>query len=440
MNILGLFLFHDHGHGGHSHDHDHAGHSHGNEAHSQKRRSSHAVMEEGHGHGIGSDVIADEAGNIADVLPENHVRASAQAIKGSNIHAMDASARKSHNVSFQTAGASPVGLSVSQSSRKYIKRRRSRGYSTLSSDIAVHPASLRKNIIAAGRQQDPESDDTSEDEDEALLSTGKHDHTHEAREITPLLGSHPTNEANSRLHANHNHTQPKSAGKGSHGHSHGDLNMRGVFLHVLGDALGNIGVIATALFIWLTPYSWRFYADPVVSLVITVIILASAVPLCMAASRILLQAVPTGLSIDEIKADILSLHGIDGCHHLHVWQLSDTKLVASLHIRVQFDFKGEGSQEYMELARQVRSCLHGYGIHSSTIQPEFLSKAANGNGKSRTPLPEPSTEDESCSQEDTASEGYKRNMTLDKSTACLLDCDDECGDGDKCCPEPPAEA
>jgi zinc transporter 1 len=420
MNILGLFLFHDHGHGGHSHGHE--------EPDAKKRRSSHpSALEEGR---IGSALIADESGNVEDVLPENRIKASAEAIQ----------ARKSHNVSFQATGASPAGLSPSHS-KKHAKRRRSRGYSTLSSDISVHPASLRNNVIAAGRLQDPISDEGSENEEEALLSTENLNGEHrESRETTPLLSSSSTLEANSRTHASHHHSKPKSGEKGGHGHSHGDLNMRAVFLHVLGDALGNIGVIATALFIWLTPYKWRFYADPVISLVITVIIMASAVPLCMAASRILLQAVPTGLSVDEIKADILSLNGIDGCHHLHVWQLSDTKLVASLHIRVRFDFKGEGSQEYMELARQVRSCLHGYGIHSSTIQPEFLCKTLNGNGKTRAPPPEPGTEDESCSQEDTASEGYRRTSAFDGSAACLLDCDDECGDGGKCCGDPPAEA
>jgi solute carrier family 30 (zinc transporter), member 1 len=83
--------------------------------------------------------------------------------------------------------------------------------------------------------------------------------------------------------------------------------MRGVFLHVLGDALGNIGVIVTALFIWLTDFSWRFYADPVISLVITAIIFSSALPLVKSASLILLQGVPRGISLDDVKADILEV-------------------------------------------------------------------------------------------------------------------------------------
>jgi solute carrier family 30 (zinc transporter), member 1 len=59
------------------------------------------------------------------------------------------------------------------------------------------------------------------------------------------------------------------------------MNMRALLLHVLGDALGNVGVIATGLVIWLSTWSFKYYFDPVISLVITVIIFSSALPLGM---------------------------------------------------------------------------------------------------------------------------------------------------------------
>ena len=75
----------------------------------------------------------------------------------------------------------------------------------------------------------------------------------------------------------------------SQGHGgHGNLNLKGVFLLVLGHALGNIGVVMTALF---TDFSWRFHSDPVISLVITSIIFLSALPLVKSTSSILLQGV-----------------------------------------------------------------------------------------------------------------------------------------------------
>jgi zinc transporter 1 len=253
-----------------------------------------------------------------------------------------------------------------------------------------------------------------------------------SRETSPLLehsyrqGEVPGSRAKP---IRHRHGSALSPSKGS-SHSHGDLYIRGVFLHVLGDALGNIGVIATALFIWLTPFSWRFYSDPIVSLLISFIILTSAVPLCRAASRILLMATPGGINIDQIKADILSLPGVVGCHHIHVWQLSDTTLVSSLHVRVSYDFKRDGSGEYMKLAKEIRRCLHDYGVHSTTIQPEFCEDGRPaGSSKDRANVSEPVTEDESCREDDTASESYMP-ARFGGSSGCLLECGDECA---RCC-------
>lgn len=196
----------------------------------------------------------------------------------------------------------------------------------------------------------------------------------------------------------------------------------------MGDALGNIGVIVSALIIWLTDYEWRFYVDPGISLVITLIILASAIPLCKAASRILLQAVPPGMSIDHIKEDIEGLPGILGSHHLHVWQLSDTKIVASIHIQVDTEIKGEGSERYMNLARQVRRCLHAYGIHSSTIQPEFSPDPEAEETQNQTQA--------SSSSADPNPPSRAASLRSDPQ-ACLLECDDHCARGGQCCPKKP---
>jgi len=204
----------------------------------------------------------------------------------------------------------------------------------------------------------------------------------------------------------------------------------------MGDALGNIGVIASALIIWLTDYSWRFYSDPLISLIITCIILSSAIPLCRAASRILLQAVPVGMSIEKITADVKELDGVASCHHVHVWQLSDTKLVASLHIGVDFDFKDAGSQRYMELVKEVRACLHGYGIHSSTIQPEFCLNAAHHNGGGWRP------EDAAMAANGTRVKCASKAGSIGSGSGsyqhaedeCLLECEDACGDNACCTP------
>jgi zinc transporter 1 len=397
-NIIGLFLFHDHGHGGHSHSHD-----------------AHSHAEEGHSHGAHSHDhdIADESGNVADVLPQNRVAFPTNLTQSS-----------ANSNGINVSSSTDRRRSSMSGKKKRHSRSQSRTYATLD-EIYVHPSSFRNSIIESSRLRDEEADDEDDDveveeeptEQTSLLSKSKKNGSHDH--------SHANGKSKDNQHKDHKHTKPKQQSSGGgHGHSHGDLNMRGVFLHVMGDALGNIGVIATALFIWLTDYSWRMYADPAVSLLITVIILLSALPLCKAASRILLQAVPENMSIDDITDDISDLDGIISCHHLHVWQLSDTKLVASLHVQVDFDFKGEGSARYMELARQIRECLHEYGIHSSTIQPEFCLDSNHdhsGHGS------------DDSGAEDAGRSNSKNPSVRGGPDACLLECPDSCGGGKQCC-------
>lgn len=210
--------------------------------------------------------------------------------------------------------------------------------------------------------------------------------------------------------------------------------MRGVFLHVLGDALGNIGVIVTALIIWLTTFPGRYYFDPAISLVITIIILGSAIPLCRAAGRILLQAVPVGMSIDEITADIESLPRVVEAHHLHVWQLSDTKLVASLHVKVDCEVEGAGSASYMHLAREIRSCLHGYGIHSSTIQPEFINEIPGASEACRDAAAATGSGNGSETPKNNAGGSKTASLRSEGQSTCLLDCSDACAGSKMCCP------
>lgn len=315
-------------------------------------------------------------------------------------------------------------------------------------DFPVNPSSFRKSIIEAARRDDVESEESTDAEtdngNENAVTDGDFGNSTPDQ---PLLnqakgkGYGSIKKRKSIDHKAHNHRKPKEEKKGGgHGHSHGDLNMRGVFLHVMGDALGNIGVIGTALFIWLTDFSWRFYADPFISLVITVIILCSAIPLCKAASRILLQAVPAGISVDEIKEDIETLPGIVSCHHLHVWQLSDTKLVASLHVQVDYDFEGEGSARYMQLARAIRDCLHEYGIHSSTIQPEFCLDPEHDHGASAEDHSHHEDHDDSHKSTPNgkaiSKQASKAGSLRAQPDACLLECGDACGDGKTCCAVP----
>lgn len=117
------------------------------------------------------------------------------------------------------------------------------------------------------------------------------------------------------------------------------MNMRALLLHVLGDALGNVGVIATGLVIWRSSWSFKYYFDPVISLVIAVIIFSSALPLVRSASFILLQGVPPSISLDHVRESILGVDGVLGLHDLHVWTLSESKMCGpSLSLIIHLSF------------------------------------------------------------------------------------------------------
>lgn len=85
--------------------------------------------------------------------------------------------------------------------------------------------------------------------------------------------------------------------------------MLGVLVHVIGDALNNIGVIIAALVIWQTNYDARFYADPGVSMGIAFMILLSSLPLVKNSGTILLQSAPRGVDLDDVKHDLEKVRG-----------------------------------------------------------------------------------------------------------------------------------
>jgi len=192
-----------------------------------------------------------------------------------------------------------------------------------------------------------------------------------------------------------------------HGHSHdpSQMNMRGAFLHVLSDALGSIIVIISALIVWQTDWKYKYYMDPALSLVLVILILHSVWPLLRESALILLQTVPTHIQIDAIQRKLLEkVDGVLAVHEFHIWQLAGDRIIASAHIRCQ------NLSEYMKIAEKVKEFFHHEGIHSTTIQPEFveietynsysgsdgISTSLKINDSDCCEIPCPITEDASC--------------------------------------------
>lgn len=145
------------------------------------------------------------------------------------------------------------------------------------------------------------------------------------------------------------------------------LNMRGVYLHVLGDALGSIIVIISALIIKYASGEWTIYVDPGMSIFMVLLILKTSIPLMRESSLILLQTVPTHIKIKEVQDRLLDhVEEVLSVHEFHVWQLAGNKIIASAHITCQ------SPDEYMSIANKIKRFFHNEGIHSTTIQPEFV--------------------------------------------------------------------
>ncbi|CEO95057.1 unnamed protein product (mitochondrion) [Plasmodiophora brassicae] len=150
-----------------------------------------------------------------------------------------------------------------------------------------------------------------------------------------------------------------------------NLNLRGVVVHVIGDALTNIAVIVSSLIIKYCQGDWRLWADPVSAIVISVIIIVTTVPLVKEASIILLQQTPDHIRPRQLICEMLKVEGVHEVHELHIWALTSSKFVASVHVCIGAD------ADFGVICDRLKFMLHAFDIHSSTIQPERLQPGAD---------------------------------------------------------------
>ena len=163
------------------------------------------------------------------------------------------------------------------------------------------------------------------------------------------------------------------------GHSHGGenhshINIRGVFLHILGDALGSIGALLSNLLIKFLDSPYRVLSDPSVSFFIVFILISVAVPLIKKCISILMEKAPKNVDIEKLKKEIVKIEGIIDVHDLHIWSLTSNKIFGTLHITV------DNRYEVMKIFDLVKNIMHENGIHSSTVQPELVDITANIEG------------------------------------------------------------
>lgn len=144
------------------------------------------------------------------------------------------------------------------------------------------------------------------------------------------------------------------------------INIEGAYLEVIADLLGSMGVIAAALIIRFT--GWPF-ADPLFGAAIGLFILPRAWRLGSKAIRILVQAAPAGLDLEEMRTRLLSIDGVTDIHDLHIWTLTSEMEVGSVHLMIS------ATTDTQRVLNDARRLLEDdYGIAHATLQVEADSE------------------------------------------------------------------
>lgn len=121
------------------------------------------------------------------------------------------------------------------------------------------------------------------------------------------------------------------------------------------------------------------YLDPGFSALAAVLFLATAVPQACRYGYLLLQSTPPHFALEELSNRITGVPGVLALHDLHVWQLTEAHLVASVHVHCRPEL---GVQGYSDLLRGVTEALWEAGVRYSTVQPEFMPVSLAGTGSS----------------------------------------------------------
>jgi cobalt-zinc-cadmium efflux system protein len=140
------------------------------------------------------------------------------------------------------------------------------------------------------------------------------------------------------------------------------LNIRGAWLHVLTDALGNLGTIVAGGLIW--GLGWNL-ADPLTSILIAVLVIYSAWQLVAESVSVLMENAPLGVDVDQVRDRMSQSPGVRSVHDLHVWAITSGLNALSAHVVI------EDGRGHAELLTEMRQVLHErFRIDHITIQIE----------------------------------------------------------------------
>ena len=156
-----------------------------------------------------------------------------------------------------------------------------------------------------------------------------------------------------------------------HRDSKHSLNVRGAFLHMMGDLLTSVMVLINGVVLIFKPWYWL---DPLLSMLIVLFILKNCWSILKASTGILMNATPRGLDLEEIKDFLEQIPGVCGIHYLHAWNISASSIGFSCHVEV-LDQRVSKTEKLGEMIRH--ELFHRFGIDHPVLQFETGSC---GNG------------------------------------------------------------
>lgn len=143
-----------------------------------------------------------------------------------------------------------------------------------------------------------------------------------------------------------------------------NINMRGAFLHVIGDLLGSVGAITAGILMLLFNWTW---ADPLASVFVALMIGRSGWNVLRDSLHILMEGTPANTDLVRIAEDIQKVNGVLGVHDLHAWTITSQKHAMSCHIVVQPELSIAQANIVIQ---QVQKTVENHGIGHVTVQAE----------------------------------------------------------------------
>ena len=147
------------------------------------------------------------------------------------------------------------------------------------------------------------------------------------------------------------------------GHSDEDLNLKSVWLHVVGDTLSSVGVIISGIIIYFTGWT---YADPIASVLIGGIIIWGGIRLVRDTISIFLNLTPKGFNVEALTKKITDMPDVVDIHHVHLWPVAHNNVAFSAHILVN----DQTLSEVEATKKRIEEMLRENGVDHSTLQIE----------------------------------------------------------------------